>query len=687
MYFIPWKVPKNDEIPVEIIEQMQLPDFLARFLAGRGIVNREKMRDLLEATVVWHDPALLADIEPAVVRIKRAIEDRERILIYGDYDCDGITSTVMLYDYLENAGADVLYYIPEREGEGYGLNMSTITNISDAGVNLVITVDNGISACHEIEWLSERNIDVIVTDHHQPPEILPSCIAVINPHRSDCKYPFKDLCGAGVTFKLISALECDNEGMLIELYGDLLAIATMADIVPLYDENRSFVRQGLEVLKNTQREGIAALLQVAGINTEETSLTSEQISFGLAPRINVTGRIASVDMAVELLLSQDFDEAEKIAQEINRLNTRRKDIEACIIGDIIDYLHAHPKEVNDRVLVVKGKNWHTGVIGITAARLVERYRKPVIVFSEMENGELRGSARSVEGYSIIKAISACSSLLQKFGGHPMAAGLSLNKKDYDNFKIALEAYNRENYPIMPYSSLAVDADITIQDITIQNIRLLSRLQPFGAENPQPIPVLRGVELTTINSIGNGNHLRITLSDGVQTIDAVYFGMQQQNFPISKGTKVDVAVALSINNYKGNEKPSVRIVSMAPCGFDAHKKAFYIESYQRLQRGEVLDDDHREDYLFGRDELSSVFKFLRKYSPYMGGIDWMAYSLQTEINFFCVLIACDILTELGLVTQTIEDGATTYTVVPTSSKANIATAPTYMALQKLSLTKQ
>lgn len=682
MDFVPWK--KNGENTVSFATDGRLPQFFCDILASRGFGSAEAAQAFLGDAPVLHDPLLMKGMEAALPRIRKALATGERILVYGDYDCDGVTATVMLYDYLENAGADVLYYIPQRQEEGYGLNCEAVRRIHAEGVNLMITVDNGISAAAEIAMATGYGIDVIVTDHHHPPAVLPVCTAIINPHQADCGYPFKGLCGAGVAFKLISALEDDTEGLLLDLYGDLLAIATMADIVPLVGENRFLAKAGLAIMANTQRPGIVALAQVAGVELE--SITGEQISFAIAPRINVTGRIDSVDLAVELLLTQDEAEAQQLANTINDLNTKRKEIEAVIVADIGALVTAQPDLVADRVLVIAGEGWHPGVIGITAARLVERYRKPCIILAQMESGELRGSARSVEGFSIIDAIAACGDQLYKFGGHPMAAGLSLAAEKLPALRAALAQYSAINYPEMPCLTQSVDSDISPADITLQNIALLDGMQPFGCGNPQPVPVLRGVTLAGITPVGGGNHLRLSLTKGGSRVEVMCFSTTPDSFPIPIGTAVDCAVALSVNTYQGSSKPSARLVGITPVGFPMASKLQGQALFDCLRRGEPIADTLREQCLFGRADLAAVFKLLRELSPYGGGADWLINRLGGQFGGFRLLVGLEILAELGLIAAVRQKNGMLYTVVPTQSKADMAAAATYQKMAAMNLVR-
>ena len=405
-------------------------------------------------------------MEKAVTIVRRAIDEGKKILVFGDYDCDGITATVLLYEYLEGEGADVCYYIPERLNEGYGLSMKTMEMVISSGIELIITVDNGISAVEEIKRAKEAGIEVVVTDHHALPQQLPPADALVNSAFEENSSPCRYLCGAAMAFKLIAALEQQMQGedpqdLLLEQYGDLVAIATLADVVPLKGENRILTRLGLEVLAQTERPGLLALAQNA--KADLAACNSDTISFMLAPRINVTGRIGSVDTAVQLLLTQNEEQAVALAAEIEKLNAERRRMEENISAEVGELLHRKPALLYNRILTLVGDDWHLGVIGIAAARMLERYRKPCIIIS-CSNGIARGSARSVEGFSIIDAIAACSERLQKFGGHPMAAGFTLAEEDIPAFTAALEEYAAEHYPIMPVHTVKLDAPLSLIQI-------------------------------------------------------------------------------------------------------------------------------------------------------------------------------------------------------------------------------
>ncbi|MEA5011651.1 MAG: single-stranded-DNA-specific exonuclease RecJ [Angelakisella sp.] len=677
MNFIDWKWPQSLS---ESVELGVVPKFIQQILSNRGCNSKEEIEWFLDCQYSFHDPFLMADMKQAVCRIHQAINQVEKILIFGDYDCDGVTSTVMLYDYLENCGADILYYIPEREEEGYGLNKASLDRIKAAGVSLIITVDNGISAIAEAEYATQLGLDLIITDHHQPKASLPKACAVIDPHRTDCSYPFKDLCGAGVAFKLLCALEDGDSEMLLEQYGDLLAIATLADVVPLTGENRILAKAGLAGLAQTQREGLLALANVASLNYQEQN--AETVTFGIAPRINVSGRIASVDLAVELLLCTDEERAQELAAELNELNVQRKEIEEEIWTDIDRVFAEQPKLLHQRIIVVKGDNWHCGVIGIIAARVVERYRKPCIVLSQ-DKSEIRGSARSVEGFSMIEAISACGDFLTKYGGHPMAAGLSMETQQLSKFTETLLAYAEKHYPTMPVYSLSVDAVIEADDVTIENCELLSKLSPFGCCNPQPVLTLMGAVLDGITPIGNGNHLRLSLQQKGRQVQAVLFGIGPNQFPFAQGDVIDCAVNLSVNTYHDLRRPSVRILSIHPSGANLSQKQLMKDAYDQIKRGETIGA-LPFNLSFDREALSVVYRYLRSNSPCLFGEDGVWYKLGNSSDYFKILASLDVLKELNLISDQREKGKRIITVIPSQQKMDLMASPTYQTLTNLKL---
>ncbi|MBP0963628.1 MAG: single-stranded-DNA-specific exonuclease RecJ, partial [Oscillospiraceae bacterium] len=557
-----WKLPQIEPDVLSALEQeLSLPPVVCRLLAARGYHNVADARAFM-ADGSFCDPYLLPDMEKAVLRIRRALAEQERITIFGDYDCDGITSTAVLYQYLETSGADVNYYIPQRE-EGYGLTREAIDLMHQNGVTLIITVDNGISALEEVDYAAEKGIDVVVTDHHRPRPQLPNAVAVVDPHRVDCPQPpYVHYEGVGVVFKLICALEEDDGSGVLEQYGDLIALGTLADVVELTGENRSIVRQGLAVLEYTNNIGISALMDEAGVQPGAAS--SQNIAFTLAPRINAAGRMGDVDLAVDLLLSEDEEQAADLAHSLGQLNDRRKQAEAEITADISALIASDPSVLQQRMLVLAGEGWHMGVIGIVASKLTERYGKPCLLLALNEN-EARGSGRSIEGFSLIDAIAACSDKLTRFGGHPLAAGLSLPVDDVEAFRHQLLEYCRQTYPVMPLPVAHADCEISPAQITIQMLDSLKVLEPFGEGNPGPVFLLNGCVLDEIRPVGEGRHLSLRLRSGGSHFSAMMFGTSSEQFSYKVGEALDMLVQLVPNEYAGERRVTIKVMELRPSG--------------------------------------------------------------------------------------------------------------------------
>ena len=449
----------------------QFGELLGGVMLSRGITSLDRAREFFGCSSL-SDPLLIKDMEAAVEVIRGALDEGKKITVFGDYDCDGITSTAMLYGYLNAMGAEADYYIPDRS-EGYGMNLEALKHILDSGTELIITVDNGISAVEEAKYIAERGAQLVITDHHQPPQELPVCEACVDPHRADDNSPFKELCGAGVVLKLLCALE-EDEDFVLEQYADLAAVGTVADVMPLIGENRFIVRRGLENIHSSQNQGLDKLIRSAGI--EPVRVDSTSIAFSIAPRINAVGRIARADRAVELLLTESPEQAGLISEELALCNSQRTAEETRIMEEAAQQIEQRPELLRERVLVVSGEGWKHGVIGLVCAKLLNKYGKPVLVIS-VENGEARGSARGIDGFSIYKLLEGCSRVLTKFGGHPKAGGFSLRPEDVETFRQMVYAYCRECYPKMPEYSVSADMEITGDCLTVEQVTELRRGQP------------------------------------------------------------------------------------------------------------------------------------------------------------------------------------------------------------------
>ncbi len=674
-----WNVRKPDEKTVQnLARELGLSQVLLRILVSRGYQEQEAVKALLNEQNQLTDPFRLTDMEKAVERIHKALENGERIVIYGDYDCDGIMSTAMLYRYFESEGADIAYYIPQRDSEGYGLNQEALRRIYEAGASLVITVDNGISALEEAEYAKSLGLDLIVTDHHHPRATLPNALAVIDPHRSDDESGCEYLCGAGVAFKLISALEAGASDWVLDLYGDLLAVATVADIVPLVGENREIVRRGMELLQNTENPGLFALIQACGMG--ERILSCENVVFGLAPRINSAGRFDRVDSAVELFVSEG-EELDSLAQEINELNEHRKKVEDKIVSQILERYDRDRETLGRRVSVIHGEGWYHGVVGIVASRMVERFGKPCIVLS-VEGDMSRGSARSVEGFSIINAISACGHLLTRYGGHNQAAGMTLPTKSLDQFAEAINQWAAENYPEMPALTLSLDCAVTPKQLSVQELTAVTKLEPFGCGNETPVFYISKCILQGIYPIGEGKHLRLRFCQDNMVFYAIYFGMTQQSLPYSIGDVVDLAVTADAGEWNGEMRVSIKIRDLRLSGMDYESLYHSDQIYERIMRGEQVEC--HDSIIPSRDDIAVVYRYLRTVKK-ISAPDEMIYSrLCKQLPSFCKLkIAVDVLEEMALIDRENSGGVRTISVRQNPKKVNLADSD---ILKKLERTK-
>lgn len=665
-----WTVsPLNKERAAKIAEDYQLPFFLAMLLEIRGIHTQEQIQALLMENPVFCDPFSLADMDKAVERIHRAIENFEKIAIYGDYDADGVTSTAMLYSYLESCGANVMFYIPDREVEGYGMNTKAMDSLKEYGVNLIITVDNGISAVEEVEYAKQCGMDVVITDHHRPQETLPDAVAVVDPYRKDCVCAFPHFAGVGVAFKLISALEGEGADItgLLENYADLVAIGTIGDIVPLTGENRAFVQTGLRLLSRSDRMGIRALLERCSLEGE--NLSASTVAFRIVPRINATGRIGSSDRAVHLLTCEDMELAGELAVEICDNNDYRRQIENEMVEKALELLAREPDRLYDRVLVVEGEDWHHGVIGIVASRLTDKFGKPCVVISYTAD-EAKGSGRSVEGFSLFEAICSCAQLFTKFGGHPMAAGLSMPTKHLAAFRKAINDY-AASLPMMPVPSVSLDCKLNPAALSVEMPQQVKYLEPFGTDNPAPVFGLYEMRLKEVIPVGGGKHLRLVFQKKNVNITCMKFGMTAQEFPYQTGDFLDLAVTLDNKEFRGQETLSVLIRDMRLSNLDSGALIADDALYQKMKRGESLRIDEQERLFPDRQAFAMVYRLLKARDGWHHHILALLLALQGEgLTLAKLLVALDVMEEKGLIAVTTYGEVTQIQVLPVEQKVDL-----------------
>ena len=656
-----WLVAEHDEMMTQqLANALKTSPLCAKLLINRGYEKPEAAKAFVaKSDSFLYDPYLLKDIKSAVSRIRSAIENQEKITIYGDYDVDGVTSASILYMYLREHGADVDYYIPTRESEGYGLNTGAFRMIKDKGTSLVITVDTGITAIDEISYANEIGLDIVVTDHHQCRPELPKCCAVVNPRRHDCGYPFKELSGVGVVFKVICALELDfvNCGEyniftikdMCKRYIDLVTIGTIADVMPLYDENRIMVYMGLGMLSSTRNIGVRALFRAVGIDPAK-KITSSVIGYTIAPRINAAGRIGDAARAVQLFLASSPQVADIIADELCAINRERQQTENLIFTEALAQIEREHDLENESVLVLASNHWHQGVIGIVASKITEQFGKPSILISfDSEEGNIgKGSARSIKGLNMVEALAHCDSLLTKYGGHELAAGLSVERDHLKDFCAALNQYAKEKLASPDcVSKTMVEAEITESEISMETIHEIAKLEPYGAKNPEPIFVLRDATIMELVPLSQGKHSRLILRKNDLDVSAICFGYNLMNEGFVLHDRVDVLCSLNINEFRGSKTLQLIIRDVDFSEWSWNELETIEGEFEEMKRGEL--DCDLED-IPSRAEFTSVYKLLLDMSYKRGKqISIMKFLAPIpHISYLKVRIALEVFAQAELI---------------------------------------
>ena len=706
---------EKDATVKNLAEELDVSELCAKLLYNRGYRSVSMARKFLDnETSVLNDPFLLADIEPAIERIKLAIERHEKIVIYGDYDVDGVTAVSTLYLYLSELGADVGYYIPKRDGEGYGVSCGAIDRLSDLGVKLIITVDTGITANDEVEYAKEKGVDMVITDHHECRPELPRAYAVVNPHRPDCAYPFKDLAGVGVVFKLICAYETkrlnelglpviDGIRTLCHKYADLTAIGTIADVMPIIDENRLIVAIGLKMISNTERKGLEALIDAVSVKNESSvkpassassgvkpaskkrKITSSFIGYGIAPKINAAGRISNATKAVELLLAESDDQAHTMAAELCEINRQRQIEENRIAEQAYKKIEQTHDFENDKVIIIEDDGWNQGIIGIVASRITEKFGLPSILISfdgatrgyPSPDDSGKGSGRSVKGMNLVNAMNYCEDLLCKYGGHELAAGLTIERRNIDAFRRKINEYANK-YLGEDQISVQIEADceVEISDINMKQAMELYRLEPFGVANPVPVFVLRNAELLKIIPIGGGKHTKLIVAKDGIAVNAVYFSVQPTKLSLFEGNVVDIAFNLDINEYQ-NVKSVQLIVQDVKLSEEYEKKCTDCKlRYEEISAGGAFDAE--EDVIPNRDDFAIVYTTIRR--EFRLGHDILSTDVllsilkkseRPNINYIKLQFIIKILNELKICgVETMEKDRYKFDVYFSASKTNI-----------------
>ena len=624
---------ERDAVISDMANAMGVSELFAVLLYNRGYRSAEEATRFLRLEQTdFHDPYLMADMDRAVERILRAVRDGERICIYGDYDVDGVTSVTVLYLYLVSLGAKVDIKIPTRDGEGYGVSFQTVEKLAKDGIQLIITVDTGITANQEVEYAKELGVEFVVTDHHECRAELPSACAVVNPHRPDCPYPFKELAGVGVVFKVLCACEmkrCREAGepviggirRICMEYADLTAVGTIADVMPVVDENRMIVSLGLRLMENTGRPGLRALIEASSSKKsgEEhvRKVTAGMIGFAIAPRINAAGRISDATIAVRLLLETDSNRAKEAAEELCEINRLRQAEENRIAIEAYEQIEETIDPEKDLVIVLNSDDWKHGIIGIVASRITERYGLPSILISFEGSGsdetpfdDGKGSGRSVKGMNLVEALHHCEDLLVKYGGHELAAGLTVKRGNLEDFKKKINDYARQTLTEEALKiCVEADCELDISDVTLRFANEILTLEPFGVGNPSPIFMMRDMNVKRITPIGGGKHTRLLLEKDGVCVTGLYFGVGESELGFEAGDLIDVLFHLDINDYKNTRTVQLvlqdaRVAEVFTAALDAQKKR-----YAEINEGGTFDSS--EDVLPSREDFACVYKVLRR----------------------------------------------------------------------------
>ena len=662
----------SEQLNMEQVSGLQqslgISSLLAKVLVSKGATSREKAREMFFETLQLSDPYLMKDMDKAVNRILSAVDNGEKIVIYGDYDVDGVCATATLFTCLENMGANVFYKLPNREKDGYGLNAAILQNLKNKGVDLVVTVDNGIAAISEVEFANSIGLDIIITDHHLPKGEIPAALAVVDPLQKDDNSPCKTLCGAGVAFKLVCALEQADPMEMLDYYGDFVAVGTIADLMLLEGENRTIVKAGLTILNEGTRQGFESLIEICGLSGKE--ITSESVAYAIAPRINAAGRMADPTVALELLLSEDEDDARMLAQQLESENQKRQDIQNKMAEDITQEILADDTFTKDRVIVVWGQHYHPGVVGIVASRLVETYAKPAIVLTR-DGESFKGSGRSVASFNLHRALEQTKEWLVRYGGHELAAGLTIEEENLENFRRAINDVANDVTALAKTESLYVDCCATAGEISVESVSQMSVLAPFGNGNPNPLFMVENVQITGIYPVSDGKHIRLKVKDGSNFLQGVMFNVSPKEFAYNIGDYIDLTANLSIYESSMGSMVSVKIKEVRP----ANLADDIIDSYDLYKLYKNNPDIAKEQKLRlcpTRQDVADIYR-------YIGGGNIPSDDIRPMFVHFKniesgrIQIAIDVMQELGLIETAEENGKNCFKHIKVTQKRDLSSS--------------
>ena len=650
--FSKWHIAPEKPEAQACLRAAGYPYLVAAVLSARGIETPEQAAAFLEREdKLTISPFLMRDMDKAAARVQQAIAGGERIAVFGDYDVDGITATCILVDYLKSRGADVVHYIPRRIEDGYGLSRDAIKGLFDQGVRLLVTVDCGITGVEEVDYANSLGLDVVITDHHECREVLPRAVAVVDPHRADCGYPFKHLAGCGVALKLVLALGGpDREEPLFARYCTLAAIGTVADVMQMSGENRTIVSRGLATLEHSDFIGLHALLREAGLSGKEIS--SVQIGFVLAPRINAAGRMGAADKAAELLLCTDPAAAEAMAKELCALNRERQNVEQDIYTQAEEMIDRMPERQRS-ALVLESSRWHQGVVGIVASRLTERYGCPAFMIC-LDHGMGKGSCRSWGGVNLFERLAECSDLLEGFGGHALAAGFTVREENIPLLSRRLrEGLERALGAGASPAALEADAEVEARELTVEAVADLDRLEPCGTGNPRPVLVLRGALIQSMSQVGRGRHLKLRLESKGTPLDAIFFSADGAELGLAPGGRVDVAFYPQINEFRGTRSVQLQVADLQPAPTRAQAERAVYEKYRR---GEGLTPAEARLLMPSRAEFVGLWRYLQRRCAGLGRVEDTASRIARGASRATgqreaaerVLLCLEVLAERGLI---------------------------------------
>ncbi len=684
-----WLVKSQHNESVEALKStLNVSDIVARLLINRGYDTPALAKRFLHKSVdMLHDPMLMKDMDKAVACINKALAEGELITIYGDYDVDGVTATTILYKYITSQGGRASYYIPDRVEEGYGVNVGAIESIAKTGCKLIITVDSGITAVKEAERIKELGLDLIITDHHECGEILPDAVAVVDPKRADCPYPFDKLAGVGVVFKLICAL-AGKERLpeMIDLYTEFVAMGTTADVMPLSDENRMLVSMGLARMENTKNCGLRALMTSTGV--AKRKITTSVIGYSLAPRINAVGRVGKAVRAVDLLLSTNLAQAEAITEELCEANRQRQEEENKLVKEAYAMIEASPEMLKNNIIILTSDTWHNGVIGIASSRINEKYGLPAVLIT-IDGDMGKGSCRSSKSpFNIYNALENVKEYFDKFGGHASAAGFSIKADKIEDFKKALTAYVRNTVTEVELTpKVDIDCELRIDRISMDTINQISILEPYGTENNTPVFMLKDVEIEEVQTLSNDRHIRMTVTKSGRSINAFCFGTPPSRFPYNVGDKVDIAFNLDTNVYRNVVSPQVTVRDMR---FAQSERANMLRANALLckyENGEEFLPDELDEIIPNMDDFKDVFRYIRAHGA-NATLQTLSRRITAtsdrKINVCRLAICIDVFAEMGLISAAhIGEGPSAeyrICILPVTEKKNLSNSAILIGLR-------